>query len=144
MSALTARRYFERGVEALRGRSFAEARQSFDAALELCAHFYEARVGSATALLRMGEAPRAVSLLRDRLAQTRDRTERSALLLSLCDALMQSGQVAAAERAMLEAIEQGADAAVHDQLARLRARSGRYGEAFDQLLAAAQRKAPRP
>lgn len=137
MSALVARRYYLRGAEALQRREHDEAMGDFQAALELCPHFYEARVGVALALCRQGESARAANLLRGRLAEATELAERVALSQALAEALIASRDLLGAERALAEAVAGGA-AGLHDPLARLRARSGRFSEAFAELLKAAQ------
>ena len=140
MSALVARRYYLRGAEALQRREFDEARGDLQAALELCPHFYEARVALSQVLCRQGAAARAVALLRERLAMASERAERTALHGALAEALLQSRDLSGAERALTEAVAGGAPG-MHDQLTRLRARSGRFPEALEELLQAARESA---
>lgn len=140
MSALYARRYYVRGSEELKKGALDDALQDFQAAIQLAPGFYEARIGYATTLLKMNDPPRAAQTLRVGLAQAVGRGERFALLRTLGDALIASGDFFGAEDALFEATQLGvADSAdLHDRLARVRARTGRLGDAFDELLRAAR------
>ena len=145
MSAV-ARRYYVRGVEQLRRGELEPARDSLRSALELAADFVMARVAYANVLARTGEPPRAASLLRDGLAVERRPRARVALQRTLGDVLIAAGDYRGAEEAFAQAASDGETSGapqrdLHDRLARLRAKTGRFAEALDQLLAAA--RAPR-
>jgi thioredoxin-like negative regulator of GroEL len=139
-----ARRYYVRAVEQLRRGDVEQAREDFRAALELAPTFTEARVAYANALARTGDAPRAGQLLRTGLGRPgiRDR-ERMALQRALGDVLIAAGDYRGAEEAFFEAARAGdrigmPQVDLHDRLARLRAKTGRFAEALDELLAAAR------
>lgn len=144
-----ARRYYVRGVEELRRGDVEQAREDFRSALELAPTFGEARIAYAHALARTSEAPRAAQLLRTGLGRPgiRDR-ERTALLRALGDVLIAAGDYRGAEEAYFEASRAGDRVGIqqvdlHDRLARLRAKTGRFAEALDELLAAARGLNPR-
>jgi predicted Zn-dependent protease len=140
MSALIARRYYTRGCDELRRGELEDACQDLQAAIQLIPSFYEARIAYATALLRLKDPPRAVQTLRAGLHYNAAGTGRTMLLRSLGDALVISGDFLAAEEALAETTASSArdSADLHDRLARLRARTGRFNEAFTELLAAAR------
>ena len=142
MSAV-ARRYFVRAVEGLRRGDGDSARDDFRAALDLVPSFVEARVAYATALARSGEAPRAVQLLRAGLAAEQRPRRRLLLESALGDVLIAAGDYRGAEEAFVSASRLGGElgvklAELHDRLARLRAKTGRFEEALDELLLAAR------
>lgn len=144
MSALLARRYYARGCEELRQGALDDACQDFQAAIQLAPGFYEARIGYATVLLRLQDPPRAAQTLRVGLhlcSQEGNRPqERVALLRAMGDALIAGGDFLAAEEALAEAARSGGAGSpdLHDRLARVRARTGRYAESFEELLKAAR------
>lgn len=139
MSAHLARRYYVRGRDKLVQGSLEDACQDMQAAIQLCPAFCEARIGHATALMRLGDAGRAVQTLRAGLHYAVVPAERAALLRALSDALVMQDDFAGAEQALGEAMAAGAQSAdLHDRLARLRARTGRLVESFDELLHAAR------
>jgi hypothetical protein len=132
-----ARRYFLRGREAAKRGALDEAERELAAALELSPGFVEARVGHALAIVR-SDPPRAAESLRQGLARTTRRNERRLLLVALGDVLLGGGDFPGAEAAWSEATLLGATVRLHDRLARLRARTGRFAEAFAEFLAAAR------
>ncbi|HMU39403.1 MAG TPA: tetratricopeptide repeat protein [Pseudomonadota bacterium] len=140
MSALMARRYFTRGIAELRSNELDDACQDLQAAVQLVPSFYEARMAYATALLRLKDPPRAIQTLRAGLHYTANGRGRALLCRALGDALVAGGDFLAAEQAFAEsqASSPQASADLHDRLARLRARTGRFDEAFTELLAAAR------
>ncbi|MCS6913099.1 MAG: tetratricopeptide repeat protein [Myxococcales bacterium] len=139
MSAHLARHYYLRGRDKLGQGSLEDACQDMQAAIQLCPAFCEARLGYATALMRLGEAARAVQTLRAGLHYAAVSAERAALLRALSDALIMQEDFAGAEQALDEAMATGLQSAdLHDRLARLRARTGRFAESFAELLRAAQ------
>ncbi len=135
MSAVVARRYFQRGRELLRQGALDEACESFGAAVELCPHFSEARVGYALTLVR-SDPPRAAQSLRAGLGRARANSDRRLLQCALGDVLVSGGDYLGAESAYADAVALGA-VELHDRLGRLRAKMGRFSEALDELLAAA-------
>lgn len=138
MSALMARRYYVRGLTELRENELDDACQDLQAAIQLIPSYYEARLAYATALLRLKDPPRAIQTLRAGLHYAGP--GRALLCRALGDALVAGGDFLAAEQAFAEsqAASPQASADLHDRLARLRARTGRFDEAFTELLAAAR------
>jgi predicted Zn-dependent protease len=140
MSTLIARRYYTRGVGELHKGDLDDACQDLQAAVQLYPAFYEARIAYATALMRLKDAPRAIQTLRAGLHYAQSGPARSLLCRVLGDALTAGGDFPGAEQAFAESKAQSpSDSAdLHDRLARLRARTGRFDEAFTELLAAAR------
>lgn len=143
MSAV-ARRYFVRASEELRRGDLESARDNFRAALELAPMFVEARIGYATALVRTREAGRAAQVLRDGLDDEKRPQSRLVLESALGEVLITLSDYRGAEQAFSsvaqasEALGLPANASLHDRLARLRAKTGRFREALDELLVAAR------
>lgn len=140
MSALIARRYYVRGCDELRRGELEDACQDLQAAIQLIPGYYEARIAYATALLRLKDPPRATQTLRAGLHYSPSGAGRGMLLRALGDALVIAGDFPGAEQAFAEttAVSASDSADLHDRLARLRARTGRFPEAFSELLAAAR------
>ncbi len=139
MSALLARRYYVRGVAQLAEGRYDDACRDLSEVVRLFPGFAEARIGYARALIGLSDAPRAVQVLRNGLHHDPLPRERGQLQRALGDALLAGGDYAGAEQALSEAAQGGAETAdLHDRLARLRARTGRFAEAFDELLRAAR------
>lgn len=140
MSALIARRYYLRALDEMRRNELDDACQDLQAALQLIPGYYEARVAYAAALLRLKDPPRAVQTLRAGLHYNATGAGRAQLMRALGDALVAAGDFLAAEQAFAEtSATTAADSAdLHDRVARLRARTGRFQEAFNELLAAAR------
>jgi tetratricopeptide (TPR) repeat protein len=140
MSAPIARRYYVRGCDELRRGELEDACQDLQAAIQLIPHFYEARIAYATALLRLKDPPRAAQTLRAGLHYSPSGPGRAMLLRALGDVLVISGDFPGAEEAFSETKANSArdSADLHDRLARLRARTGRFSDAFSELLAAAK------
>ncbi len=140
MSALMARRYYTRGCTELRNNELDDACQDLQAAVQLIPSYYEARIAYASALLRLKDPPRAIQTLRAGLHYTTSGPGRALLCRALGDALVLGGDFLAAEQAFAEsqAVSPQDSADLHDRLARLRARTGRFDEAFTELLAAAR------
>jgi hypothetical protein len=136
MSATVARRYFVRGREQLWRGDLDGARQEFGAAVELVPTFVEARVGYALILART-DPPAAAQSLRAGLGRAQRANERRQLLCALGDVLLTSGDYPGAEEAYRDAVTLGA-AGLHDRLGRLRAKTGRFAEALQHMLAAAR------
>jgi tetratricopeptide (TPR) repeat protein len=136
MSAPVARRYFLRGRELLKRGEVDSACQEFGNALELVPEFVEARVGFALTLARI-DPPRAAQSLRSGLGRHRRPGERRQLLCALGDVLLTSGDYPGAEAAYEEATTLGGTQ-LHDRLGRLRAKTGRFAEALQELLLAAR------
>ena len=142
MSAV-ARRYYVRATELLKRGDLDSARDDFRAALDMAPMFVEARISYATVLARIGEASRAAQVLRAGLQNERRPRSRLSLESALGDVLIAAGDYRGAEEAFTSAARTGGDlglpqAELHDRLARLRAKTGRFEEALDELLAAAR------
>ncbi|MSP60315.1 MAG: tetratricopeptide repeat protein [Myxococcales bacterium] len=139
-----ARRYYVRAVEQLRRGEVDDAAEGFRVALDMAPMFVEARVAYANALARTGDAPRAANSLRAGLARPGARPREILLVQrALGDVLIAAGDYRGAEEAYFTAAKLGDQLGVpqvdlHDRLARLRAKTGRFGEALDELLAAAR------
>ena len=144
MSALIARRYYTRGCDELHKNELDDACQDLQAAVQLIPTFYEARIAYALALLRLKDAPRAAQTLRAGLHYAGPGPARALLCRALGDALVSSGDFLGAEQAFAESqvSSPGESADLHDRLARLRARTGRFSEAFAELYAAARLSRP--
>lgn len=140
MSAHIARRYYVRGLDELRRGELDDAVQDLQGAIQLFPTFFEARIAYATALLRLKDPPRATQILRAGLHYHGPGAARAALCRALGDALVSAGDFPAAEQAFAESRASNAQdsADLHDRVARLRARTGRFDEAFTELLAAAR------
>ncbi len=138
MSAAVARRYFLRGRDKLRRGQLDGACEELAAAIELHPAYVEARVGYALALVRT-DPPRAAQTLRQGLQRGVRPSERAALLAALGDVLLAGGDFLGAEAAYQEAATlPNAPRKLPDRLARLHAKTGKYAEAFAQMLAAAR------
>ena len=144
MSAVVARRYYVRALEQLQRGELEDARVNLGLAYESAPRFAEARVAYATSLAHAGDAPRAVQLLRTGLADENRPRSRLLLVSALGEILIAGGDYRGAEEAYRQATELGCSLGLsttwqlHDRLARLRAKTGRFGEALDELLAAAR------
>jgi thioredoxin-like negative regulator of GroEL len=138
MSAPVARRYFVRARELLRRGDMESACLEFGAAVELQPNFVAARIGYALTLARR-DPPRAAQALRSGLRGRLRVSERRDLLCALGDVSVASGDYPSAEAAYDEAAAlPGAGRPLHNRLARLRAKTGRFAEALTEMLAAAR------
>jgi Tfp pilus assembly protein PilF len=138
-----ARRYYVRATAALRRGDTETARDDLRAALDLAPSFVAARVAYASLLGRTGDPHRAAQVLREALASELRPTARLAIERTLGDVLIATGDYRGAEACFTAAAAASAsigeaDAALADRLARLRAKTGRFGEALEQLLVAAR------
>jgi len=137
VSAYVARRYFVRGREHLRRGDYDEAEREFAAAIELSPLFVEARIGYALVVCR-ADPPRAAQLLRVGVQRAQRASERRVLLGALGDVQLAGGDFLGAEESFAEAARlPGSDARLHDRTGRLRAKTGRYGDALVAFLSAA-------
>lgn len=143
MSAV-ARRYYVRALDQLQRGELDAARADFGNALELSPRFAEARAAYATSLAHAGDAPRAAQLVRAGLAHENRPRSRLLLISTLGEILIASSDYRGAEEAYRQATELGSSLGLsttwqlHDRLARLRAKTGRFAEALEELLAAAR------
>jgi thioredoxin-like negative regulator of GroEL len=139
MSAVMARHYYVRGREALLQGQLDDACRDLEAAVQMYPHFCEARVDYATTLLSLGQAARAVQTLRVGADQAQAGRERAYVLRALGGALIATGDYAGAEQVLGAAGAEGGEPGEHAQLALLHGRSGRYAQAFAELLLSARR-----
>jgi len=137
MSAI-ARRYYDRGKQALENGDLASAEESLRAALELAPQFGNARVAYAIAIARNGDAPRAAQVLRHGVGRASSRISAAAMYATLGDVLTLGGDFFGAEEAFRTAEQTpGFEARSASGLARVYARLGRYAEMAAQLKRAA-------
>ena len=137
MSAV-ARRYYERGRQALDNGDLASAQESLHAALELAPHFGDARVAYAVALARSGDCPRAATVLRAGISRASSPISAAAMYATLGDVLVLGGDFFGAEEAFGQAAQTpGFEARVASGLARVYARLGRYRDMAQALRRAA-------
>lgn len=133
-----ARRYYERGREALEGGDIASAQESLRAALDLAPAFGNARVAYAVALARGGDCPRGAQVLRAGLGRASSPISAAAMQATLGDVLTLGGDFFGAEEAFKQAAQTpGFEARVASGLARVYARLGRYRDMAEQLKLAA-------
>lgn len=140
MSAV-ARRYYERGRQALDNGDLASAQEALHAALELAPQFGDARVAYAVALARGGDCPRAAAVLRAGLTgpgRASSPISSAAMYATLGDVLVLGGDFFGAEEAFGQAAQTpGFEARVASGLARVYARLGRYRDMAQALRRAA-------
>ena len=133
-----ARRYYERGRQALDAGDLETAQESLRAALELQPAFGNARVAYAVALAKANDCPRAASVLRAGLGRASSPISAAAMYATLGDVLTMGGDFFGAAEAFQEAAKTpGFEARVASGLARVYARLGRYRDMADQLRRAA-------
>ena len=133
-----ARRYYERGKQALDTGDLDVAQESLRAALELAPGFGNARVAYAVALAKAGDCPRAAGILRAGIPRATSPISAAAMYATLGDVLVMGGDFFAAEEAFHMAGQTpGFEARVASGLARVHARLGRYRDMADALRRAA-------
>jgi Flp pilus assembly protein TadD len=98
-----ARRYYERGVAAIKTADYQTAVEQLQAALDLSPAFGSARIAFAVALAKFGDCPRAAGVLRAGLGRATSHTTRGALLATLGDVLTLGGDFFGAEEAFKQA-----------------------------------------
>lgn len=136
--SVQARRYYERGKQALEGGDLETAQQQLAAALQLAPSFGDAACAYAVALAKAGDAPRAASVLRSGIARATSRVSAAAMHATLGDVLVLAGDFFGAEDAFNAAAQTpGFEARVASGLARVYARLGRYRDMAQQLQRAA-------
>jgi len=136
-----ARRYYERGKQALEGGDLETAQQQLSSALQLAPNFGNAVVAYAIALAKAGDCPRAQSVLRGGIGRASTRVSAAAMYATLGDVLVLGGDFLGAEQAFNTAAQTpGFEARVASGLARVYARMGRYREMADSLRRAATAK----
>ena len=136
-----ARRYYDRGRQALDNNDLETAQESLRAALDLAPQFGNARVAYAVALAKAGDGPRAAQVLRHGLGRASSRISAAAMYATLGDVLVLRGDFFGAEDAFNRAAETpGYEARVASGLARVHARLGRYRDMAKALERAATAK----
>jgi thioredoxin-like negative regulator of GroEL len=133
-----ARRYYERGKQALDTGDLETAQQQLASALQLAPSFGNAICAYAVALAKAGDCPRAASVLRSGIARATSRVSAAAMHATLGDVLVLGGDFFGAEDAFNAAAQTpGFEARVASGLARVYARLGRYRDMAQQLARAA-------
>ena len=133
-----ARRYYERGKQALDTGDLETAQQQLSSALQLAPNFGNAICAYAVALANAGDAPRAASVLRSGVPRASSRVSAAAMHATLGDVLILAGDFFGAEDAFNAAAQTpGFEARVASGLARVYARLGRYRDMAQQLQRAA-------
>jgi Flp pilus assembly protein TadD len=133
-----ARRYYERGRQALDAGDLESAQESLRAAIDLAPAFGNARVAYAVAVAKAGDCPRAQTILRAGIGRASSQISAAAMYATLGDVLVLGGDFFGAEEAFRQVqIVAGFEARAASGLARVYARLGRYGEMATQLARAA-------
>ena len=133
-----ARRYFERGKQALDTGDLETAQESLRAAIDLAPAFGNARVAYAVALAKAGDCPRAATVLRAGIPRATSRISAAAMYATLGDVLCLGGDFFGAEEAFNQAAQTpGFEARVASGLARVYAKLGRHSDMAAQLRKAA-------
>jgi thioredoxin-like negative regulator of GroEL len=134
-----ARRYYERGKQALDRGDLETAQDALRAAVELAPAFGNARVAYAVAIAKAGDCPRAAEVLRAGIPRASSAISAAAMWATLGDVLVLGGDFVGAERALAEAARTpGFEARVASAMARVHARLGRYRELAEALRRAAR------
>ena len=135
-----ARRYYERGKQALDTGDLETAQQQLASALQLAPTFGNATCAYAVALAKAGDCPRAASVLRSGIPRASSRVSAAAMYATLGDVLVLGGDFFGAEDAFNTAAQTpGFEARVASGLARVYSRLGRYRDMAQQLARAAKR-----
>ena len=134
-----ARRYYERGKQALDTGDLETAQQQLSSALQLAPNFGNALVAYAIALAKAGDCPRAANVLRGGIPRASSRKSAAAMHATLGDVLVLGGDFFGAEQAFNAAAQTpGFEARVASGLARVYARMGRYRDMAQALQRAAK------
>jgi tetratricopeptide (TPR) repeat protein len=135
-----ARRYFERGKQALDTGDLETAQQQLSSALQLAPNFGNAICAYAVALAKAGDCPRAAAVLRGGIPRATSPISSAAMYATLGDVLILGGDFFAAEDAYQAAGNTpGFEARAASGMARVHARLGRYREMAEALKNAAGR-----
>lgn len=135
-----ARRYYERGRQALDTNDLDTAQEALRAALDLAPAFGNARVAYAVALAKAGDAPRASTVLRQGIALASSPISAAAMYATLGDVCVLAGDFFGAEEAFgIAAQTPGFEARAAAGMARVHARLGRFREMAAALRDAATR-----
>lgn len=136
-----ARRYFERGKQALDTGDLETAQQQLASALQLAPNFGNAICAYAVALAKAGDAPRASAVLRSGIPRATSPISAAAMYATLGDVLVLGGDFFGAGDAYHEAAKTpGFEARAAAGMARVHARLGRYREMAAALRDAATRR----
>jgi Flp pilus assembly protein TadD len=138
-----ARRYFERGKQALDTGDLETAQQQLASALQLAPNFGNAICAYAVALAKAGDCPRASAVLRSGIPRATSPISAAAMYATLGDVLVLGGDFFGAEEAYQTAARTpGFEARAASGMARVHARLGRFREMAQALRDAAttQRK----
>jgi len=136
-----ARRYYERGKQALDTGDLETAQQQLSSALQLAPNFGNAICAYAVALAKAGDCPRAATILRSGIPRASSRISAAAMQATLGDVLVLGGDFFGAEDAFNAAAQApGFEARVASGLARVYARLGRYRDMAQQLQRAAAKR----
>ncbi len=134
-----ARRYYERGKQALESNDLETAQEALRAALDLAPAFGNARVAYAVALAKAGDAPRAATVLRQGIARASSPISAAAMYATLGDVCVLGGDFFGAEEAFGQAAQTpGFEARAASGMARVHARLGRFREMAQALRDAAK------
>ncbi len=137
-----ARRYYERGVAAIKTTDYQTAVEQLQAAVDLAPTFGSARIAFAVALARFGDCPRAAGVLRAGLGRAQSATTAAALLATLGDVLTLGGDFFGAEEAFKQAgATPGFEVRAAAGLARVYGKLSRPVDAIAQLKLASSRSA---
>ena len=137
-----ARRYFDRGKQALDTGDLETAQQQLSSALQLAPNYGNAICAYAVALARAGDCPRGASVLRSGIPRASSAISAAAMYCTLGDVLVLGGDFFGAEDAFNRAsATPGFEARVESGLARVHARQGRYREMANALRRAASTSA---
>ena len=135
-----ARRYFERGKQALDTGDLETAQQQLASALQLAPNFGNAICAYAVALAKAGDCPRASAVLRGGIPRATSPISSAAMYATLGDVLILGGDFFGAEDAYQAAARTpGFEARAASGMARVHARLGRYREMAESLKTAAGR-----
>jgi Tfp pilus assembly protein PilF len=139
-----ARRYYERGRQALDTNDLESAQEALRAALDLAPSFGNARVAYAVAVAKAGDPPRAAQILRAGLGRASSSISAAAMHATLGDVLTLGGDFLGAEQAFTQAGHTpGFEARSASGLARVYAKLNRFTDMVAQLKKAAAASAPR-
>lgn len=133
-----ARRYYDRGLKAIRDNNLEGAQENLRAAVDLAPTFGNARVAYAVALAKASDCPRAGQILRAGLARASSPVSAAAMWATLGDVLTMGGDFLSAEEAFRQiAPVPGFAARAASGLARVYFKLGRYADAVAELKKAA-------
>ncbi|HVV85969.1 MAG TPA: tetratricopeptide repeat protein [Kofleriaceae bacterium] len=136
------RRYYERGVAAIKTAEYQTAVDLLQQSLDLSPQFGSARIAFAIALARFGDCPRAAGVLRAGLGRAHSPTTKAAFQATLGDVLTLGGDFFGAEEAFKQAgATPGFEVRAAAGLARVYAKLSRPADMVAQLKAAATRSA---